>query len=78
MTDGNEIELKRARSRIGGMYHEARDTLRKAKIANNCNWQTVLERRYKDAQHRANLSEHGWTEEPIRQYDADASEDHFL
>ena len=58
------------------MYHKARDLLRKAKNANNGNCLTVLERWYKDAKYRANLSEHGWKKEQIRQYDALASEDH--
>ena len=58
------------------MYHKARDMLRKTKDANNGHCQTVLERWYKDAKYRTNLSEHGWTEEQIRQYDAPALEDH--
>ena len=58
------------------MYHEARDMLREAKHAKNGHCQTILERWYKDAQYRANLSEHGWTEQQIRQHDALALEDH--
>ena len=58
------------------MYHEARDMLRKAQIAKNGNCQTILEKLYKDSQYLADLSENGWTEEQIRQYDALALEDH--
>ena len=35
----------------------------------------ILERWYKDAKYRADLPEHGWTEEQIRQYGALALED---
>ena len=38
-------------------FHKARDMLRKAKNAKNGHWHTILERWYKDAPHRANLSE---------------------
>ena len=58
------------------MYHKARDMLRKAQNAKNGHGQSILERWYKDAQYRANLSEHGWTEEQIRHNDALALEDH--
>ena len=58
------------------MYHEARDMLRKAKFPKNGHCQTIVERWYKDAKYRADVSEHGWTEEQIRQYDALALEDH--
>ena len=57
------------------MYHKARDVLRKAQNAKNGQRKTILERWFQDAQCRANLSEHGWTEEQIRQYDALALED---
>ena len=60
------------------MYHKARDMLRKAENTKNGYCQTILERWYKDAQYRANLSEHGWTEEQIRQYDALALEGPFI
>ena len=50
--------------------------LRKAKLPKNGHCQTIHERWYKDARYRADLSEDGWTEEQIRQYDALASEDH--
>ena len=59
------------------MYHEARDMLRKAKLPKNGHCQNILERWYKDAKYRADLSEHGWTEGQIRQHDALALEDHF-
>ena len=58
------------------MYHKARDMLRKAKLPNNGYCQTILERWSQDAKYCADLSEHGWTEEQIRQYDALALEDH--
>ena len=50
--------------------------MRKAKIPKNGQCQTILERWNKDAKYRMNLSEHGWTEEQIRQYDALALEGH--
>ena len=37
---------------------------------------TFLERWYKDDKYRKSLSNIGWTEEQIRQYDAIAWEDH--
>ena len=50
------------------MYHKARDTLRKAKLPKNG--------RLQDAKYRGDLSEHGRTEEQIRQYEALALKDH--
>ena len=58
------------------MHHRASDMWRKAKLPQNGSCQTILERWYKDTKYRAALSEHGWTEEQIRQYDAVAWEDH--
>ena len=58
------------------LYHKARVMLRKAKLPKSGHCHTILERWYQDAKYRADLSEHGSTEEQIRQYDALALEDH--
>ena len=58
------------------MYHKARDMLRKAKLQKNGSCQTTLERWYRDNKYRKSLSEEGWTEEHIRQYDELALGDH--
>ena len=58
------------------MYYQARDMVRKAKTKNNGQCKTIHERWYKDERYRTNLSELGWTEEQIRQYDALAVEDY--
>ena len=39
------------------MYHKARDMLRKAKLPKNGSCETILERWYKDAKFRADLSD---------------------
>ena len=57
------------------MYHKARDIFKKSNFQKNGSCQTILERWYKDAKYRADLSEHGRTEEQIRQCDALALED---
>ena len=58
------------------MHHKARGMLRKAKLPKNGSCQTFLERWYRDKKYRKSLSEEGWTEEQIRQYDELALEDH--
>ena len=58
------------------MYHKARDMLRKAKLPKNGLCETILERWYADAYYQKSLSDEGWTEEKIRQYDTLALEDH--
>ena len=57
------------------MYFKAHHMLRKARSNKNCNCKTILERWYKDDQHRKSLSNIRWTEEQIKQYDALALED---
>ena len=49
---------------------------RKARKHNNGNCETILERWHDDDKHRTSLSDIGWTEEQIIQYDAVALEDH--
>ena len=58
------------------MYHKARDMLRKAKLPRHGSCETILERWYTDADYQKSLSDEGWTEEKLRQYDALALEDH--
>ena len=58
------------------MYPKVRYMLRKAESAKKGHCPTILERWFRVAQYRAYLSEHRWTEEQIRQYDALAMEDH--
>ena len=58
------------------MYFKAHDMLRKARNSKNGNCKTILERWYKDDQYRKFLSDIGWTEEQIKQYDALAMEHH--
>ena len=48
--------------------------LRNTKTTKNGQCKTILERWHKDAKYRDNLSEHGWTEEQIRQHEALALE----
>ena len=73
---GNVIKKDQSRGPRHGpslrqtLYHEARVMLRKAKLPKNGHCHTILERWYKDAKCRADLSEHGSTEEQNRQYDA--------
>ena len=50
--------------------------LRKARNDQKGNCNTILERWYKDDKYRKSLSDIGWTEEQIKQYDAIALEDH--
>ena len=58
------------------MHHKARDMLRKAKLPKNGSCETILERWSTDAVYQKSLSDEGWTEEKIRQYDTLALEDH--
>ena len=57
------------------MCYKARDMLKRGqnKKSGYCN--TNLERWHRDERYRTNLSELGWTEEQIRQYDELALED---
>ena len=56
------------------MYHEAKKMLQKARQPKHGGYKTILERWHKD--YRKSLSEIGWTEEQIIQYDEHALEDH--
>ena len=58
------------------MYHKAHDMLRKARKHKSGGYKTNLERWHDDEKHRKSLSDIGWTEEQIIQYDEIASEDH--
>ena len=58
------------------MYHKARDMLRKAKLPKNGSCETTLERWSTDAVCQMSLSDEGWTEEKVRQYDALALKAH--
>ena len=58
------------------MYFKAQDMLRKARSNKNGNCETVLERRDTFVQYRKSLSDIGWAEDQIKQYDALALEDH--
>ena len=58
------------------VYYKARDMLRKTKSPKNRSCDTILERWSTDSINQKSLSDEGWTEEKIRQYDALALEDH--
>ena len=58
------------------MYHKAHDMLRKARRHKSGGYKTILERRRDDDKYRKSLSDIGWTEEQIIQYDTIALEDH--
>ena len=57
------------------MYHKAKDMLQKARQPKHGGYKTILERWHNDDQHGKSLSEIGWTEEQIVQYDELALED---
>ena len=57
------------------MYHKSRDMLRKAKLPKNGSCETILERSHTDADFQKSLSDEGWTEKKIEEYDALALED---
>ena len=57
------------------MYHKARDMLRKAKLLKNGSCETILERWHSDADYQQSISDEGWAEEKIKEYDALALED---
>ena len=58
------------------VYRKARDMLRKAQLPKHGSCETILERWSTDAVYQKSLSDEGWTEEKIRQYDALDLEDH--
>ena len=58
------------------MYNKAHDMLRKARKHKSGGCKTIMERWHDDDKYRKSLSDIGWTEEHIIQYDAIALEDH--
>ena len=60
------------------MYCKAHDMLRKARKHKSGGYKIFLERWHDDDKYRKSLSDTGWTEEQIIQYDAIALEDHCL
>ena len=58
------------------MYFKAHDLLRNVRSNNNGNSKTILDRWHDNDKHRKSLSDIGWIEEQIIQYDAIALEDH--
>ena len=57
------------------MYYKAHDMLKKARNNKN-DYKNILDRWYKVDKYRKSLSDIGWTEERIIQYDETALEDH--
>ena len=51
------------------MYHKAHDMLRKARKHKSGGYKTILERLHDDDKYRKSLSDFGWTEEQLIQYD---------
>ena len=58
------------------IYHKARDMLRKAKLPKNGSCETILERWHTYSDSKKSISDEGWTEEKIQEYDALTLEDH--
>ena len=58
------------------MYCKAHDMLQKARQPKHGGNKSILERWHKDEQYRKSVSEIGWTEEQIIEYDKIALEDH--
>ena len=58
------------------MYHKAKEMLQNARQPKHGGYKTILEGWHKDDQYRKSLSDIGWTEEQIIQYDEPALEDH--
>ena len=52
------------------MYHKAHDMLRKARRHKSGGYKTILERWPHDDRYHKSLSDIGWTEDPITQYDS--------
>ena len=59
------------------MYHEAKEILQAARQPKHGGHQSILERWHKDYDYRKSMSELGWTEEHVIQYDQLSLEDHF-
>ena len=57
------------------MYNKAKETLQKARQPTHGGYKTILERWHKDDKHRKSVSDIGWSEEQIIQYDELALED---
>ena len=60
------------------MYYKAKDVLQITRQPKHGGYETILERLYKDDQYRNFLSDIGWNEEQIIQYDELALEDHHF
>ena len=58
------------------MHNKAKEVLQKARQPKHGCYKTILERWHKDDKYRKSLSDIGWTEELIVQYDEFALEDH--
>ena len=58
------------------MHYKAKDMLQKARQPKHGCYKTILERWHKDDKYRKSLSDIGWTEEQVIQYDERALEDH--
>ena len=58
------------------MYYKAKEMLQNARQPKHGDYKTILERCHKDDNYRKSLSDIGWTEEQIIQYDELALEDH--
>ena len=58
------------------MYHKARDMLSKARKYKRGGYKNILVRWHDNDNYRKCLSDTGWTEEQIIQYDAIGLEDH--
>ena len=57
-------------------HYTAHDVMRRARKHKSGGYKTILERWHDDDKYRKSLSDIGWTEEQIIQYDAIALEDH--
>ena len=58
------------------MYYKAKELLQKARQPKHGGSKTILERGHKDDKYRKSLSDIGWTEEQLIQYDELALGDH--
>ena len=58
------------------MHNKAKEMLQKARQPEHGCYKTILERWHKDDKYRKSVSDIGWTEELIIQYDELALEDH--
>ena len=58
------------------MYYKASEMLKKARKHKNGGYEHILDRWHKDDKYRRSLSDIGWAEEQIIEYDEIAFEDH--